>query len=279
MASCGSLQHIFEKPLSENSSNLLQSFTSWKHLPPLEVSSVTEFFGELHFKEHTEHVTPIPHSAPSSSSFSFDFYSQPKSEILNEEKNEKIYTPTIDRKQYKTTSSYSSMNSESLSICTEGLGFESCKDTEDFVNNSGSRHRKARTSVTKHSSSEYLSGMRSRITGGELPPPISRIGRTGKPAVSFTSYRENGRFVLKEVKLPIKESLHACREDGRLKLQYIQSDDIIQENKEKEESIEGVEDWEDQNACNLVNGSGEAGKGINGGEIVEDEDEGVVKFQ
>lgn len=278
MASCGSLQHIFEKPLPENPSNLLQSFTSWKHLPPLEVSSVTEFFGELHFKETTEHVTPVSHSAPSSSSFSIDFYSQPKSPILNEEKNEKDYTPTFDRKQYKTSTSYSSMNSESLSICTEGLGFESCKDTEDFVNNSESKHRKVRTSVTKHSSSEYRSGMRSRITGGELPPPISRIGRTGKPAVSFTSYRQNGRFVLKEVKLPIQESLHACREDGRLKLQYIQSDDdIIQENKDKEEHIKELEDWEDQNARNLVNGSEKAGKGINGGEIVEDE--GVVKFR
>lgn len=275
MASCGSLQHIFEKPLSENPSNLLQSFTSWKHLQPLEVSSVTEFFGELHFKEHTKHVTPVPHSAPSSSSFSIDFNSLPTSEIF-EEKNEKNYTPTINRKQYKDGNSYSSMNSESLSICTEGLGFESCKDTEDFVNHSGSKHRKARTSVTKHSANEYLSGMRSRITGGELPPPISRIGRTGKPAVSFTSYRQNGRFVLKEVKLPIQESLHACREDGRLKLQYIQSDDdIIQENKEKEENFKGVEeDWEDQNTRNLVNGFGEAG---NGEEVAEDE--GVVKFR
>ncbi|KAL8094319.1 hypothetical protein AgCh_036012 [Apium graveolens] len=267
MASCGSLQHIFEKPLPENPTNLLQSFTSWKHLPPLEVSSVTEFFGELHFKENTEHVTPISHSTPSSSSFSIEFNSVPKSGVCNEEKNEKIYTPILDRKQYKNSSSYSSMNSESLSICTEGLGFESCKDTEEFVNNSGSKHRKARTSVTKHSSSEYLSGMRSRITGGELPPPISRIGRTGKPAVSFTSFRQNGRFVLKEVKLPVQESLHACRQDGRLKLQYIKSDeDIIQENKDKEENIKGVEDWEDQNSRNLVNG------------VELGEDAGVVKL-
>lgn len=278
MASCGGLQHIFEKPLPESSSDLLQSLQPWKHLPPLEVSSVTEFFGELHFKEHTKHDTPVPQSTPSSSSFLIDFHSQPKSEILTEEKNEKTYTPVTDRKQYKNSSSYSSMNSESLSICTEGLGFESCKDTEDFVNSSGSKHRKVRTSMPKHSSSESLSGLRSRITGGQLPPPISRIGRTGKPSVSFTSYRQNGRFVLKEVKIPIQESLQACREDGRLKLQYIQSDDeIIQENIEKEENIKGDEDWEDQNERNLVSDTGEGGNGINGGKIVEDES--IAKFQ
>lgn len=248
MASCGSLQHIFEKPLPESPSNLLQSFTACKHLPPHEVSSVTEFFGELHFKENIEHVSlSLPHSNPSSSSFSIDFHPQPKTEIFNEEKYERNYTPTVNRKQYKNSDSYSSMNSESLSICTEGLGFESCEDREDFVNNSGSKHRKVKTSMTKHSSSEYLSGMRSRITGGKLPPPISRIGRTGKPSVSFTSYRQNGRFVLKEVIIPIQESLHACREDGRLKLQYIQSDDdIIKEDKETEENIKGDKDWEDQ---------------------------------
>ncbi|KAL1825644.1 hypothetical protein ACET3Z_012422 [Daucus carota] len=273
MASCGGLRHIFEKPRPESPGDLLQSFASWKHLPPHDVSSVTEFFGELHFKESTEHVSPVgPHLAPLSSSFLMDFNTQTKSDGLKEEGNEKNYTPPV-RKQYKdsSTSIYSSMNSESLSICTEGLGFESCKDTEEFVSNSGLKQRKVRSSVTKHSSSEYLSGMRSRITGGELPPPISRIGRTGKPAVSFTSFRQNGRLVLKEVKMPVQESLHACREDGRLKLQYIQSeDDTIQENKEKEENIKGNEDWEDQNA-NLVNDIGEGGRGINGGKIVEDE--------
>ncbi|WOG94529.1 hypothetical protein DCAR_0313825 [Daucus carota subsp. sativus] len=260
MASCGGLRHIFEKAMPESPGDLLQSFASWKHLPPHDVSSVTEFFGELHFKESTEHVSPVgPCLAPLSSSFLIDFNTQTKSDGLKEEGNEKNYTPPVGKQYKDSTSRYSSMNSESLSICTEGLGFESCKDTEEFVSNSGLKQRKVRSSVTKHSSSEYLSGMRSRITGGELPPPISRIGRTGKPAVSFTSFRQNGRLVLKEVKMPVQESLHACREDGRLKLQYIQSeDDVIQENKEKEENIEGNEDWEDQNACN-------------GGKIVEDE--------
>lgn len=238
MAACGSLQHIFDKPSPESPGNLLQSFTPRKHLRPLEVSSLTEFFEELHFKEYTEQVSPsLPHSTPSSSPFSIDSNSH------SEEKNERNYTPTR-RKHYKNSESFSSMNSESLSICTEGLGFESCDNTEDFVNNSGWRHRKARSSITRHFLNGSLSGKRSRITGEEFPPPISCIGRTGRPWVCFKSYRKNGRFILKEVKYPIQEFLHACRQDGRLKLQYIQSDDEIIDQDEKA----GDGDGEDQNA-------------------------------
>ncbi|KAL8148132.1 hypothetical protein AgCh_005469 [Apium graveolens] len=238
MAACGSLQHIFDTPSPESPSNLLQSFTPRKHLQPLEVSSFTDFFGELHFQENTEHVSPsLPHST-TSSPFSIDSNSH------SEEKNEENYTPT-QRKHNKNSGSFSSMNSERLSICTEGLGFESCDNTEDFVNNSGWKYSKPRSSITRHFSNEYLSGKRSRITGEEFPPPISCIGRTGKPWVCFKSYRKNGRFILKEVKNPIQEFLHACRQDGRLKLQYIQSDDdIIEEDDEKAD--EG--DSEDKNA-------------------------------
>lgn len=254
MAACGSLQHVFDTPSPESPSNLLQSFTPRKHLQPLEVSSLTEVFGQLHFKENTEHVSPsLPHSTPSSSPFSID------SDSHSDESNERNYTPTTQRKHYINSDSFSSMNSESLTICTEGLGFESCDNTEDFVNNSGCKHRKARSSITRHSTNEYLSGKRSRITGGEFPPPISCIGRTGKPWVCFKSYRQNGRFILKEVKNPIQEFLHACRQDGRLKLQYIQSDD---ETIEEDEEKEGEGDCEDTNASirNLVSDFGEGVK-------------------
>nr|GEY96304.1 Rho GTPase-activating protein 5-like [Tanacetum cinerariifolium] len=63
-------------------------------------------------------------------------------------------------------------------------------------------------------------GKRSRITGAKLPPPV------GKPWVCLKSFRENGRFILKEVKIPTQELLYACRENGRLKLQFIQHDHI-----------------------------------------------------
>lgn len=58
----------------------------------------------------------------------------------------------------------------------------------------------------------------------------------------FKSYRHSGRFILKEVRVPTQEFLHACREDGRLKMQFIQSDDEIAEEEEQ-----GHDDDDDEN--------------------------------
>lgn len=258
MAACGSLQHIFEKSLPE-SPTLLQSLSPWKHLKSIEDSCFTEFFGELHFKENTDHSP-----SSSSSSFCIDF-NPAESGNSNKENNEREYIPSIQRKHYRNSDSFSSMNSESLSLCTEGLGFESCDDIEDPINNNDWNQREARTSITRHTSNEYLSGKRSRITGGEFPPPISCIGRSGKPWVCFKSYRHNGRFILKEVRIPTQEFLHACREDGRLKLHFIQSDDETIEEDEEEGEEENDDDGFDL---------GEEDEGDNGERNVEDEDRG-----
>lgn len=134
------------------------------------------------------------------------------------------------------------MSSESLSICTENLGLESCQGVEISINKSNNDVKKqvvSRRNLIRHRSNEFLYDSKhtfsayisngepriSRITGDEIPPPISSIARNGKPWVCFKSYRNNGRFVLKEVRVPSKELLHSRREDGRLKLQYIQSDE------------------------------------------------------
>ncbi|URE13915.1 hypothetical protein MUK42_24450 [Musa troglodytarum] len=51
-----------------------------------------------------------------------------------------------------------------------------------------------------------------------FPPPISTIGRGGvKPWVCLKSFKEDGRLVLKKIKLPT--CLQATRENGRLLLQ------------------------------------------------------------
>ncbi|KVH90665.1 protein FAF-like, chloroplastic [Cynara cardunculus var. scolymus] len=126
------------------------------------------------------------------------------------------------------------MSLESLSICTEGLGFESFDDVEDQLETDshevklGTTTTTTTTTTTKRAAAISMlgdGGKRSRITGSELPPPISSLGRSGKPWVCLKSYRENGRFILKEVRIRTHESLHASREDGRLKLKFIQFDD------------------------------------------------------
>ncbi|CAL1367203.1 unnamed protein product [Linum trigynum] len=230
MAACGSLQHIFDKPLPEKtpSSSILDSLSSsWNQLkpvvkPPIDHSSFTELFGELHFKD---------------TSFSGNL-----------------------KNPYPLSGS---KLGGSLQLCTEGLGSESSADLEDLNNNdisskTGWQHQEKEEAIEKRTTTppttraiiaKHSSELENQSRGGEdrrssrsfgdrgvsFPPPISCIGKTGKPWVCFKSYREDGRFVLKEVRIPTQELLHACREDGRLKLQFVQPDNEIIEEVEDEE--------------------------------------------
>lgn len=266
MAACGSLQHIFDNPLPENAT-LLESLSPWKqikNMKPIEDSSFTEIFGELHFKENKRE----PSSSSSSSSSledngeSTDNNQRSKSPISS-------YYPSSQKKQYKHSDSFSSMNSESLSLCTEGLGFESSDDVEDSVNEKSLDSQQPEEKICSARQVQYENfckeSKRSRTSKGSFPPPISCIGRTGKPWVCFKSYREDGRFILQEIRFPTQEFLHACREDGRLKLQFIQSsdDEFLEGDGEEEEDdddeLENHKDSEDrkieENDADLIRNS------------------------
>ncbi|XP_077232105.1 uncharacterized protein LOC143866516 [Tasmannia lanceolata] len=270
MAACGSLQHFFENPMPENPT-LLESLASWKQMKsmkPIELSSFTEIFGELHFKEKPESLA----SPPPSSSLSLD--QNPPSKVENLDiKNSKEKNPSLDflfgtsKNQYtacsKNSDCFSSKNSESLQLCTEGLGFESSGEVEDSKNKSGDdwdNHEKEILEKygalklpleNQHGGSRnvfYSAGggsYKRSSTNGSFPPPISCIGRSGKPWVYFRSYRHDGRFVLKEIRIPTQELLHASREDGRLKLHFVQPDAEIAEEK-KEEEDDDVEEKEEE---------------------------------
>ncbi|KAE8733053.1 Rho GTPase activating protein with PAK-box/P21-Rho-binding domain [Hibiscus syriacus] len=203
MAVCGSIHHIFENPSPENPT-LLESLSSWNQIKPVEQPAFTEIFGELHFKENI----CVPQSSSSHENY---------------EKSEGF-----------------SWSSESLQLCTEGLGFESSGDVEDMKQE---WENKTMTTTIKHSMENLYGELkRSRGSGGGggFPPPISCIGKSGKPCFCFKSYREDGRFVLEQVRVPTQEFLHACREDGRLKLRFVQpNDDEVLEDEEFEEEDEG----------------------------------------
>ncbi|KAK6138189.1 hypothetical protein DH2020_028073 [Rehmannia glutinosa] len=263
MAACGGLEHIIEKPLPENPT-LLESLSPWKQIKSMKTidhhhqSSFTEIFGELHFKEN-DHVQESTSSSPSSSlssnsMFSADIIPNRDENGISSIHQEKIGNPTSSycpygqKKQYTHSDSFSSMNSESLSVCTEGLGFESFGDAEDLVrneicnnnNNDCQFQEEKKTSFTRNRPAEnenhWGESKRSRTSIGEFPPPVSCIGRSGKPFVSFKSFRQDGRIIIKEIRIPTQELLHACRENGRLKLQLIQpdDDDILEEDENKE---------------------------------------------
>ncbi|XP_050206891.1 uncharacterized protein LOC126656349 [Mercurialis annua] len=245
MAACGSLQHIFDKPLPETpTTTLLDSLSSWNqiktlNLKPIEQSSFAEIFGELHFKENSQ---------PSSSSSLIDLTANPsKNDCLDYSKNTKSLDSFLsspkNHHQYsschRSSDSFSPRNYESLQLCTEGLGFESFDDVEDLKNDMvedrQQYHEEIKVSMpTRHSvlPDDQRGGeiRRSKLREGAFPPPISSIGKSGKPSVSFQSYRHDGRFVLKQVRVPSQEFLHAHREDGRLKLHFVQpSDEIVEE--------------------------------------------------
>lgn len=252
MAACGGLEHIFEKPLPDNSA-FLESLSPWKQIKTMKSvdgsSSFTELFGELHFKEtHFNEISSSPKSLSSDSSVSNSNQSGidiPGVSSIHQEKFKNPglsnYDPSRHNIHYRHSDSFSSMNSESLSLCTEGLGSESSDDVEDLLGNEGSgnewRNQEERSMMknTTENNNHWGESRRSRICRREIPPPISCIGRNGKPWVCFKSFREDGRFILKEVRIPTQEFLHACRENGRLRLRFVHSDDEILEEEPTEE--------------------------------------------
>ncbi|GLT82000.1 hypothetical protein SLE2022_004170 [Rubroshorea leprosula] len=215
MAAYGSLQHIFDNPLPE-SPTLLESLSTWNQIKSVKnpvdpQPSLTEIFGELYFKE--DPLTP---------SYSYGDC-------------------------HKRSEGLSVMNSESLQLCTEGLGVESSDDiVEDLREERRSPEERLNVKCSKNMETgrSLLCGefRRSRTSGGgTFPPPISCIGESGKPWFWFKPHRKDGRLVLREVRIPTREFLHSWREDGRLKMHFVHPNDEILE----EEDEEGMEDMEE----------------------------------
>ncbi|XP_062171631.1 protein FANTASTIC FOUR 3 [Alnus glutinosa] len=261
MAACGSLQHMFENPLPENPTTLLESLSSWnqiKPVKPVEQPSFTEIFGELHFKENSVSESspclPLPVSPLPSSSCLIENLS------INDGNK---YT-----RSHRSSDSFSSMSSDSLQLCTEGLGFESSDDVEDLGNEMSEdwQHQEEKIRVTKHHHHHHHHHhFPSEKKAKPFPPPISCIGKSGKPWVCFKSYRHDGRFVLKEIRVPTQEFLHAYREDGRLKLHFVQpNDEILEEEEEEYEDEEEEEEEEVELDEEEVDGGSNGGKQSNG---------------
>ncbi|XP_043687655.1 uncharacterized protein LOC122638848, partial [Telopea speciosissima] len=150
MAACDSFQHIFEKPLPENPT-LIEALTQWnrhqmmKARKPIDLSSFSEIFGELHFHEKNNPTDPPPSLSPQSP---FSLHS-----LLIEDKDANADDKEKDNPSSSSTWSSSSSssldavvhhnqfegfsikNSESLQLCTEGLGSESADAVEDSIPN------------------------------------------------------------------------------------------------------------------------------------------------
>ncbi|CAL0332141.1 unnamed protein product [Lupinus luteus] len=239
MAACGSLQHMFDDLLPENQA-LLETL-SWNQIKTLDIeqspNSFTEIFGEPHFNE-----SPLP----SFSSLSEGTTSSSSIEINinhNEDLESSPFTkqpPIINhRNRHKSSDSFSSLSSESLQLCTEGLGFESSEDLKSELSECWQTREIEKEGAKKRPTSEdkYCKRRSRVVSRGGFPPPISCIGR-----VFFRSYKTNGRFVLEEIRIPKHEFFRAYREDGRLKLQLVQSNDyeFLEEEDYDDDDDDGV---------------------------------------
>ncbi|GER36552.1 hypothetical protein STAS_12892 [Striga asiatica] len=208
MAAVSRLDHIFGKPVTENQA-FLESLSPWKRNGSSAIDeSFTELFGELHFRETR----------------SSSFASSGRADTDGTNISPSPSPSPGRRKQGAYSDSFSSMSSESLSKCTEGLGFESSDELETVGDELGGAHLRegCEKCPAGNGKGRHCVGKELR---GDLPPPIPGIGKNGKPWVCFQSVREGGRFILKEMRIPTKEFMQARREDGRLRLQFIHSDD------------------------------------------------------
>ncbi|CAN6439207.1 unnamed protein product [Victoria cruziana] len=246
MATLEALRHFIDSPMQD--SNLLDALTALrqrKTINPVDLATFTEIFGDLHFKEKnplegSSQSVVLDDGAPSSSSsqsssttacFSSedDCSSVPGVPLLDDEARDVV--PVTGESFLKST--------KNLQMCTEGLGSESGGDLDESPQNSA--EGSSWPLGIQWGNGQRMKDINRRSKYEGFPPPISSIGRNGQPWVSFRSYREDGRFVLREIRMPNQEFLHVSREDGRLKLRFIQRDDDLETNEEEEEEEEEQE--------------------------------------
>jgi len=232
MASDSGLRRLFEKPLPENPT-LLEALSAWnRHThpnKPIDPSSFTEIFGELHFQEKQ----PERAAAPPASWL--DIAAAAEAEKSKDDSSlDALLRPKPAASTVATVKRSASFclkkSSASLLLCTEGLGSESTVDADDMFKDGDAEAEAAALegTGTGGGDGDAAAGDAEAMKGEEVeerqpktfPPPIRSIGRGGKPYVCFRSFREDGRFVLLEVVIPGKELLQATREGGRLRLQF-----------------------------------------------------------
>ncbi|KAJ0266567.1 hypothetical protein HA466_0005500 [Hirschfeldia incana] len=121
----------------------------------------------------------------------------------------------------------STAENSSLQLCTEGLGSESYYELED-----------GKVNCNKSAEGNDIKGKEDKVSSDEECGPREKERREYPPAMtrmSFKTYREEGRLVLEEVKIPRREFLRASREDGRLRLKLVQAEDETEDKNEAEE--------------------------------------------
>ncbi|KAF0889456.1 hypothetical protein E2562_024518 [Oryza meyeriana var. granulata] len=279
MAADGALRRLFEKPLPENPT-LLEALSACNqvhhhhhhhHKKHVDPASFTEIFGELHFQEKPDVAAtrapflPPPSSRPPIRTVSWIDVADAADKSKDDSSLDALLRPkpaAAAAATVKRSASFCLKSSESLLLCTEGLGSESTVDADDMVKDGDDDEAAAprdeemdvEGSCGGGANAADAAGREKRSTPTSFPPPIRSIGRGGKPCVCFRSFRAEGRFVLMEVVIPGKELLQATREGGRLRLRFANAAAAVG-GVGFEEDIEAdgdVDDDEAEDACAAI---------------------------
>ncbi|KAL5225518.1 hypothetical protein ABZP36_012157 [Zizania latifolia] len=230
MAADGALRRLFEKPLPDNPT-LLEALSACNQVHhhhhykrQVDPASFTEIFGELHFQEKPDVAARAflepPARPPVRTVPRLDVADVAADKSKDDSSLDALLKPKPAT--VKRSASFCLKSSESLLLCTEGLGSESTVDADDMVKDGedDAIPRYEQMDVEESADAGAAEPGIEKRTPPSFPPPIRSIGRGGKPCVCFRSFRAEGRFVLTEVVIPGKELLQATREGGRLRLQF-----------------------------------------------------------
>ncbi|KAI5680288.1 hypothetical protein M9H77_01515 [Catharanthus roseus] len=162
-----------------------------------------------------ENQTPFPQNKnPFSNKFGFDH--EPENQTWNftkilsstntkteQEQEEKVYVHPLAKR------SLSTLSTQSLEMCTEGLGSETGSNNGEFM---------ADLSCGKQNNNQGIqrSRLKKQEQQGNFPPPLTLIG--GSDGIQLRPHREGGRLVLKAVTFCRKSCFQAERVGGRLRL-------------------------------------------------------------
>ncbi|KAL2942197.1 Protein FANTASTIC FOUR 3, partial [Bienertia sinuspersici] len=220
-------------------------------------NSVNSFFGlppplveEDHFSQafHQTLYVPSPTQTPTS------LMANNPTLILNSLKPIKVIesfdeNPSIFAR--KTDGERKNSGNIDLTSCTESLGFESSDEIItsfddlgffDKKNNNNFCRRKSTYSSNSSLICRFSRRREKRVPKSEFPPPLTTLDENGRRSFMLKSVRKDGRLEIAEVVIERPEILRATRENGRLRLNLIQTvsvdDDDDHEDEDEEEETE-----------------------------------------
>eukprot|EP01018_Ginkgo_biloba_P006995 Gb_36548 [translate_table: standard] len=166
-----------------------------------------------------------------------------------------LSTPAKPYVPYSRTRS--TLSNDSLQLCTEGLGCESCDglsccstplvsdDEEESRFEEEEKEENSCLEVQNHAVRPQAAAART------FPPPLTSVSRCSTSYMR--SYKKDGRFVLQAVKAPSQNYLQTYREGGRLKMQLLSRTEEAEDDDDEEdysstsesEEIDGEDEIED----------------------------------